>query len=315
MEFPRLHLYPLANRFPARIAQRALAHRALALAFSSAITAATLGAQDLDYKSLLDAGADSSSDSSSDSSLDLGKLLNQQLLQKLLKASPSPSPKAAATATAATPATPSPVYYYVCPLCGTTFPGAAPYKGVAWGYRLDLRMYGQIKDPPDAPLCPKCRFVIYKSTYDETELSRLRPYVPSAEYQGIAQRNTSYYYLAFLREKGMVKMKNGDYDVAHAYLQASWQAEDLGAKDLQARYLERALFYVERYAKTAKRDDPYYTTVKILGAEIERRLGRFAEAEGSLKSIEKEEAFKPKYIQDIIASELAYIQVEDSGPH
>jgi hypothetical protein len=314
MDFPRRHRFTASPRLPARFARRALA-----FTLACALLGASLGAQGLDYKSLLDAGSDSDSgsDSGSDSSLDLGKILNQQLLQQLLKASPSASPKAdaAAAAKAVTPATPSPVYYYVCPLCGTSFPGAAPYKGVAWGYRLDLRMYGQIKDPPDAPLCPKCRFVIYKSTYDESELSRLRPYVSSAEYQGIAQRNTSYYYLAFLREKGMVKMKNGDYDIAHAYLQASWQAEDVGDKELQARYLERALFYVRRYAKSAKRDDPFFPTVKILCAEIERRLGRFTEAESSLRAIEKDEAFKAKYIQDIITSELAYIQVEDPGAH
>lgn len=293
--------------------------RALAFLFASALSAALLGAQDIDYKSLLGAGSDQ--DPASDSGLDLGKLLNQQLLQKLLKASPSASPGASPqagaspAAKAATPAAPNPAYSCVCPLCGASFPGPAPYKGVAWGYRLDLRMYGQIKDPPDAPICPKCRFVIYKSTYDESELSRLRPYVSSAEYQAIPPRNTSYYYLAFLRERGMVKMKNGDYDIAHAYLQASWQAEDLGDAELQARYLERSLFYVQRYAKAAKRDDPYYQTVKILGAEIERRLGRFAEAESALRAIEKDEAFKAKFIQDIIASELAYVRVEDRGAH
>jgi hypothetical protein len=277
------------------------------------LSAARLAAQTLDYGSLLDLGsdADTASDEGSDSSLDLGKLLNQQL-EQILKASPSPA--AAKPGIASSPA-PSPVYRYVCPLCGTSFPGNAPYKGVAWGYRLDLRMYGQIKDPPDAPLCPKCRFVLYKSTYDESELSRLRPYVATGEYVSIAQRNTSYYFLAFLREKGMVKMKNGDYDIAHAYLQASWQAEDLGDRELMARYLERALFYVERYGKAAKKTDPYYPTVKILAAELKRRLGRFVEAEDALRAIEKDEAFRPKYIQDIIAAERGYLTVEDSEPH
>lgn len=287
--------------------------RRVALFALLALCAPSLPAQTLDYGSLFDVGsdADTATDGGSDSSLDLGKLLNQQL-QRILKASPSPA--AANPSLAATPA-PSLAYKHVCPLCGTSFPGSAPYKGVAWGYRLDLRMYGQIKDPPDAPLCPKCRFVLYKSAYDESELSRLRPYVALPEYLSIAQRNTSYYFLAFLREKGMVKMKNGDYDIAHAYLQASWQAEDLGDRELMTRYLERALFYVERYGKAAKKTDPYYPTVKILAAELKRRLGRFVEAENALRAIENEEAFKPEYIQDIIAAERGYIQVEDSEPH
>lgn len=267
-----------------------------------------LAAQTLDYSSLLDTGADDDADSG----LDLGKILNQQLLQQLLKVSPAPSP--AAVQPSASPA-PTPAFRYACPLCGESFPGTAPYKGVAWGYRLDLRMYGRIKDPPDAPLCPACRFPIFRSAFGETELSRLRPYVNSGEYKSIDPRHVPYYYVARLREKGLLSSKNGDYDIAHAFLQAAWQAEDLGDKALESGYLERALFYAERHGKAAKKDDPYYQTAKILTAELLRRLGRFAEAESALRSIEKAPEFSATFLQDIISSELAYIRLEDSAPH
>jgi hypothetical protein len=271
-----------------------------------------LPAQSLDYSSLLDSLNDGSSEGSdSSSSLNVGSLLNQLLLKQALTASATPSRSSGA----ATPApAPTPVYHNVCPICGTSFPGTAPYKGVAWGMRLDLRMYGQIQDPAPAPLCPKCRFVIYKTTYEETELSRLRPYVNSAEYRGIDQRNVSYYYLARLREKSMVKMQNGDYDIAHAFLQAAWQAEDLGDSGLTRQYLEKALYYTERYAKTAAKTDAYYTTVKILAAELLRRLGRFPEAEAAIERVEGGAEFQAAYLQRIIAAEKALIAVEDPRP-
>ncbi len=293
--------------------------RLLSCLVAACLLGASVAAQTTDYSSLLNA-LDSDSDSAeADSDFNLGSLVNEQLLKQLLRPSASPAPASGAQSlSSALKAGPSPlatpVYHHACPLCGASFPGTAPYKGVAWGYRLDLRMYGQIKDPPDAPLCPQCRFPLYKSSYTELELSRLRPYVNSPEYKAIDARHLPYFYLAHLREKGIVAAKNGDYDIAHAYLQAAWQAEDLGEKKLETSYLETALRYVERFSKAAKRQDPYYPSAKVLGVELKRRLSRFTDAQMELARFEKDPEFSAPFLQRILAAEKALIQVEDPSP-
>ncbi len=226
----------------------------------------------------------------------------------------SPLPIASPSASSPSPA-PSIMPKTVCPLCGTSFPSSAKSPGVVWGMRLDLRTWGKgIVDPPELPVCPSCGFVVYSSSIGPTELGRLRLFVASEAYKKIPAGHYPYYYLAVLRESGVVPLKDGSYSIAHAYLQAAWQAEDYKDSARERLYLEKALSWMDKYAKEVKRGDYYYPTSRILPADLLRRLGRFPEAEGRLRPLESDPDFQAAYLKRIIAAELSLIKVQDSSP-
>jgi hypothetical protein len=229
---------------------------------------------------------------------------------------PSFLPILSPPAAAATPAPlPSPIPMNLCPVCGTSFPGVAKQHSAVWGIRLDLRTFGKaVRDPPDLPMCPNCRFVIFKTSFTDTELARLRAYVASDPYKKIEARHFSYYYLAKILEAKAVPLKDGSYSIAHAYLQAAWQAEDYKDAGLVALYLQNALTWADAFAKESKPGDYYYPTSRLLPGELLRRLGRFAEAAARFAPLEKDQNFSAAYLQRIIAAEQALIRVQDSSP-
>jgi hypothetical protein len=228
------------------------------------------------------------------------------MLMKQLSSVQTPAP-------AATPVPIKPVTM-LCPVCGQTLTPLAADKGATWGYRLDLRRVGPVKDPPALLVCPNCRFPVFKTDFTDTELTRLRAFLKSAEYAAIPYQSVPYYYVALIKERRLVRLPAGDYDIAHAYLQASWQAEDMNEPALRDAYLGKALVYVQSALKTVKRGDPYFPTLHILNAELRRRLGKFSEAKAILRPLVKDKDFQAAYLKRIIAAEEALVKVEDSSP-
>lgn len=262
-----------------------------------------------DMGELLDSyGRMFSSDEDGDASL-----IDTSLLRAIIGSSPAPTPSSLFPVP--TPRAPSAApAQKLCPVCGTAFPFMPAKPGTAWGMRLDLRLTGPVTDPPSLALCPSCGFPVYDESIQEPELGRLRGFVASADFKNIDARHFPYYRLAFIREKRLVQMNAGDYDIAHAYLQAAWQAEDSGDDVAVRLYLEKALHYSLSHALSCPPNDRYYPTSRLLPVELLRRLGRFSEAASRLESFQGERSFQAAYLQRIIKAETALIEVEDGRP-
>jgi len=196
-----------------------------------------------------------------------------------------------------------------CPLCGTTFETSQAISGTAWGSRLDFRPLGPIASPWPIPVCPNCRFVIFKDKFNKEEVERLRLYVKSQEYQNLAKNHPSYYLLAKIYEfNGM-----GHLILAHTYLKASWQVE---ASDHEkcTKYLEMSLKNFEKYLLTNDKRDDRWVNAELLCGEIERRLGHFEKAKNRFDRLESLQEFRKDNLRRIIFTQIYLIGIEESRP-
>jgi len=131
---------------------------------------------------------------------------------------------------------------YTCPIDSTSFSYEVDASGSSRDTRLDLKRIGAIAQPRELPQCPNCKFVLFKEVFDKNELLKLKPYILSEEYQNISEENSSYYYLAKIKEY----QKESNFDIGITYLEASWQVEWIA--DLYAKYSELSLINFEKAA-------------------------------------------------------------------
>jgi hypothetical protein len=93
---------------------------------------------------------------------------------------------------------------FTCPLCGTEFRGKVAVSGTQFGMRLDFMPIGQIAAPWPMPVCPKCRFVLFKDAgedYAPDEIEKLKKLVASDSYAKLPKEAPSYQRLALIRER------------------------------------------------------------------------------------------------------------------
>ena len=182
---------------------------------------------------------------------------------------------------------------FTCPIGGAKFKQTAVFSGSVQGRRLDTRPFGRIVSPFPLPVCTGNGFVMYQEAFTAAELAKLAPIVKSAAYQALRRKHRPYYLAAYLRER----MGAPDIELAALYLKASWQAEGRwspsGDSD-DATPADRAL--VDEYrrlalarlnlvlAESGSRASQWWDAA-ILAAELERLLGRFAEAEARLATL------------------------------
>lgn len=197
-----------------------------------------------------------------------------------------------------------------CPLCGTTFKTRRAMSGTTWGRRLDLRPIGPIASPWTIPVCPNCRFVLFKDKFDNEEVERLRLFVQSQGYQNLAQNHPSYFLLGKIYEF----MGRDHLTLAHTYLQASWQVE-ADHQEKCAQYLEMSLKNFEKFLSTYDKKDNRWVNAELLCGEIERRLGYFEKAKSRFDRLESLQEFKKDILRRIIFTQIYLIGIEDSRPH
>jgi hypothetical protein len=165
-----------------------------------------------------------------------------------------------------------------CPIDGKTFRAEIVAAFSTSGMRLDLKPLGQVVAPYPYPICPDNGFVIYKSRFSEDEMEKIRPIVQSAEYQRLRRNHTSYFMMAYVKER----MGASAYDLGDAYLGASWEAE----RDQPQRVEEYRKLALEKFSAylVQQRGNPdvvkseEWWTAAAVSAELERLLGRFDEA-------------------------------------
>lgn len=196
-----------------------------------------------------------------------------------------------------------------CPLDGTTFTWTASMSGTSFGQRLDLRPIGPIASPWPVAVCPKDHFVLFDDKLDPDTIERARAVVATPEYQALAATESSYYLLATL-QRGLGRPES---ELGWLLLQASWQVEADAARN--RRYLEEALAAYQASLATGKLSGEERLTADLLAGELERRLGRFAEAKARFTRLQGEKPAPEGVIKRIIDAQLSYTAAGDSAPH
>ena len=197
-----------------------------------------------------------------------------------------------------------------CPLCHTAFKAKTDYSSSRLGMRLDLKPLNTTAAPWIIPKCPNCHFIVYDPDLSEQDRETLTKFVNSKEYRDIAGDNSTYFLLARLYEAlGM-----DTYEIADTYLRASWQVDTDRLKC--AKYLEASFAKYESFLASNKEISHKYIMAEMVSGEIERRLGKFDQAQSRFSRIQKNPAFSGSgTVMSIIDYQLELIAAKDAAPH
>jgi hypothetical protein len=206
---------------------------------------------------------------------------------------------------------------FLCPICGTRWEQRIESSGRSLGLRLDLRQIGDVVDPPTLPQCPKCRFPLFSDRLHAQAndpakaqaFKRLRSFVTGGDFQMLAAKNPSYFTLAQVQQH----LEAPHRHIALSYLRASWQVED--RETACRRLLEKALTHYMAALDGMEADAPPYGDLALLCGEVERRLGKWEDAENRFRVLEASGRLKGTPQAAIPAMQFRLIERRDSAPH
>ena len=206
---------------------------------------------------------------------------------------------------------------FLCPVCGTNWEQRVETSGRSHGMRLDLRQLGDVVDPPTLPQCPKCRFPLFSEGLVEQSndpakapaFKQLRTFVRGPDFQMLTAKNPSYFALAQVQQL----LKAPHRVIALSYLRASWQVED--REVICRRLLEKALEHYAAARAEVRRDYRLRSDLALLCGEVERRLGKWDEAEKRFRKLESSGLLKGTPQEVIPAIQIRLIERRDSAPH
>ncbi len=206
---------------------------------------------------------------------------------------------------------------FLCPVCGTHWQQRVETSGRASGLRLDLRQTGDVVDPPSLPQCTKCRFPLFSDGLVQqandpakaAAFKQLRTFVRGADFQMLTAKNPSYFALAQVQQL----LKAPHRVIALSYLRASWQVEDRDV--ICRRLLEKALEHYVAARAEAGRDYRLRSDLALLCGEIERRLGKWDDAEKRFRALQSSGILDDTPQANIPALQLRLIAQHDSAPH
>lgn len=195
-----------------------------------------------------------------------------------------------------------------CPIDGKSFPTRVMGSGTSFGMYFDTQRFGPIASPAPLPVCPGNGFIVADTSrkYSEAELTRLRGFVESAQYRDWIANDTPYYRLA----KQMAFLEESEDVIANVLLSATWEA---GQR--YPRYAAEALTVWQRRALREAGGDRAYHSRMLVG-ELQRRLGRFDEAQATFDALLADRGFPGKlgdantaeYMRKVVRAQLQLIR-------
>jgi len=195
-----------------------------------------------------------------------------------------------------------------CPIDGKPFPSRVMVSGTSFGMYFDTQRFGAIASPAPLPVCPGNGFIVadQSRTYSEAELTRLRGFVDSDDFRGWIANDTPYYRLA----KQMAFMGESEDAIANVLLSATWEA---GSR--YPRYAAEALQVWQRRALREAGSDRAYHSRMLVG-ELQRRLGRFDQAQATFDGLRADRGFPGKqedaevaaYMRKVVDAQLRLIR-------
>ncbi|MEO6741035.1 MAG: DUF2225 domain-containing protein [Chthoniobacteraceae bacterium] len=206
---------------------------------------------------------------------------------------------------------------FLCPICGTHWEQRIESSGRARALRLDLRQIGDVVDPPSLPQCTKCRFPLFSEQIlaqandpaKAQAFRQLRAFVRGPDFQMLASKNPSYFALAQVQQL----LKAPHRVIAQSYLRASWQVEDREAAC--QRLLEKAREHYVAALTESGAGDRLNRDLPLLCGEIERRLGKWDDAEKRFREMESSGILQGTPQANIPALQLRLISLHNSAPH
>lgn len=168
-----------------------------------------------------------------------------------------------------------------CPLDGQKFTATVIGSYTQFGIRLDLKPHGALMAPAPIPVCPASGFPIYRENFTADEIARLKALVETAEYKALRARHTDYFMWSWIERHlgGADPWRHGNI-----LLRATWQAEAGDAARL-AEYRALARDQYDAAAKAQPAGSANALTAALMAAEMDRLLGRFAEAQARLDAL------------------------------
>lgn len=195
----------------------------------------------------------------------------------------------------------------ICPVCLGDAYYNAQISASVFDTRLDFRPVGMIIAPESLPDCPKCGFIIFKSSATARELAEYRVITATDEYRKRLDRS-SYFRLALLYEK----LGRSGWDVGGTYIEASWQEEEQPEKLRED--LELGLKHFDSYLPEVKKGGAEWLSTQLLRAEVLRRLSRFDEAKKTLRSMRGYNFPKGSLAARMLKCEVLLCRLKDPAP-
>lgn len=196
----------------------------------------------------------------------------------------------------------------ICPFDGERFAYLDPPPLASREVYLDQRPV----DPSGTwahAKCPSSGFVLYKSSFTEAELAKLRDFVLSEQYRTMSKAHATHYLEAALRKH----LGEPPYAVAWALVQATWEVAEDPARYRQ--YAQEALALYDSIPLESLKEIRYRILKRMISGELARRLGQFDSArERFLEMRDAAELAKPFY-QRIVELQLKLVRAGDSRPH
>jgi len=214
----------------------------------------------------------------------------------------------ALAAASALPASAQQMLTVICPVGGERFQFKDPAPLASRETYLDQRPVDPAAPWPHAK-CPSNGFVLYKSSFSDAELARLRPIVATDKYRALAATHTTHYLEAVLRRE----LGESPYAVAWALVQATWEAGGDPARYRQ--YAQEALATYDAIPLAALPEIRHRILKRMLSAELARRLGQFESARDRLLEMRDAAELSKPFLQRIVELQLKLVRAKDSRPH
>ena len=196
----------------------------------------------------------------------------------------------------------------LCPIDGSRFQYQPPPALTSRETYLDQRPVDPNAPWPHAK-CLGNGFVLYKSSFTEAELAKLREFVLSDRYRQLSDAHPTHYLEALLRKH----LGESPYAVAWSLVQASWQASADPARYQQ--YAGEALATYDSIPISALTDIRHRILKRMLSGELARRLGQFESARERFLEMRDNGEFSTKFLQRIIEFQLKLVRAKDTGSH
>ncbi len=182
-----------------------------------------------------------------------------------------------------------------CPIGGESFKALFLGTHSTFGLHLDWEPVSYMRFPVPIPVCPSNGFVVTKDKYSNEELEKLKKVIESKAYKDIyVQKHATFYLYAKLKELG----GEPDGDSWWLYLNATWEADNCKDKDRYRQYALETIAAAGRRRAKLKDSEELYWTLKLITAEMHRRIGDFKTAQ------ELAEAFGTPALEDKDANEF-----------
>lgn len=172
----------------------------------------------------------------------------------------------------------------VCPLGGETFKALELGTHSTYGRHLDWEPMSYMRFPVPLAVCPTNGFVITKEKYSKEELESQKKVVESKAYRDLYGQKHATYFL-FAKTNEMQKEKSDN--LWWLYLNATWEADNCKNDERYKEYALETISAGKKRLAELKESEPEYWVLKVVTANMYRRIGDFKSAQSLIDEFGK----------------------------